>query len=89
MEEGRRWKKEDKYRGDGSGNTTNNLLEIEHPDVGELVDDVLSVVPLGHHGVVEEGEHGERLDGGQRLQVSQLLGGDVGGGGGGGVGPTL
>jgi hypothetical protein len=30
-------------------------------EIGELVDDVLSVVPPRHHGVVKQGQHGQVL----------------------------
>ena len=43
------------------------------PEVWELVDDVLPVVPLGDHGVVEEGDELQLAEAGQRLQVGQLL----------------
>ena len=37
------------------------------------MNDVLSVVPLGNHGVVEEGDELQLAEAGQGLQVSQLL----------------
>ena len=35
--------------------------------------DVLSVVPLGHHGVVEEGDELQLGQAAQRLQVGKFL----------------
>ena len=43
------------------------------PEVWELMDDVLPVVPLGDHGVVEEGDELQLDQAAQGLQVSQLL----------------
>ena len=50
-----------------------DLLEIEHSEVGEPVDDEEAVVGLGHHWIVQQRQHRKRLHRGQRLNVGQLL----------------
>ena len=50
-----------------------DLLEVEDPEVGEPVDDEEAVVGLGHHRVVQQRQHRQRLRRRQRLDVRQLL----------------
>ena len=42
-------------------------LEIQDPEVGELVDDEEPVVGLGHDGVVQQRQHRDRLHRRERL----------------------